>query len=225
MTDKILISIKDLTVVYNKDTSEEITALSKFSLDVNRGETIVITGGNGTGKSTLLKAINGTVPIKSGEIIIDGHNITRWSSIKRTKFLNIVNQDILLGTCPNLTILENFQLSKSIKWWYPFPYKFNLSKQQTNNIQSTGLPLDNRSTSEVNMLSGGQRQVIAVCLAFETRKPILLFDEFTSALDEATSQKVLDYTFLQAKKNNSTMILVMHNTSQIKSYTNNILTL
>lgn len=210
MTNPI-IEIKNLTVVYNTNTPYEVIALKDFSLKVEKGEILVVTGGNGSGKSTLLRAISGTAPIKSGKIFIQGIDITKWSANKRAKLLGTVHQDTMLGTCPNLTIQENFQLTNTKKWWQPIPYNLKLNEKQIESVKNTGLPLEARGTSKINMLSGGQRQAIAVCLAFENKKPILLFDEFTSALDEKTAKKVLAFTMNQVFENNTTILMVMHN--------------
>ncbi len=217
MTNTPIIEIKNLTVVYNADTPFEVVALKDFSLSVEKGEILVITGGNGSGKSTLLRAIMGTAPIQNGRIFINGKDITKWSANKRAKLIGAVHQDTMLGTCPNLTIQENFQLTNTQKWWHPLPYRRKLNKNQIENIKKTGLPLETRETSKINMLSGGQRQAIAVCLAFEIKKPILLFDEFTSALDEDTMRKVLSFTFSESNINSTTLLLVMHNTNILKS--------
>jgi putative ABC transport system ATP-binding protein len=208
---KPILEIEDLTVVYNENTLYEVVALKNFSLIVQKGEIVLISGGNGSGKSTLLHAISGTVPIKTGKIMIDGIDVTKWSANKRAKFLATVQQDTMLGTCPNLTIQENFQLTNPDNWWHLTPYHLNLKDAQMESLKKTGLPLDTRGTSKVNMLSGGQRQAIAVCLAFENQKPVLLFDEFTSALDANTAEKILALTFNKAKENNATLLMVMHN--------------
>lgn len=211
MTNTPIIEIKNLTVVYNANTPYEVVALRDFSLKVKKGEIVVITGGNGSGKSTLLRAIMGSAPVQSGTILINGIDITKWSAIKRAKFIGTVHQDTMLGTCPNLTIQENFQLTNIKKWWQPFPYKLKLSKAQIDSIKKIGLPLDTRDSSKINMLSGGQRQAIAICLAFENKKPILLFDEFTSALDEFTLKNTFVFTMQQAISYETTVIIVTHN--------------
>lgn len=218
MTDKPIIELDNITVVYNAGTPFEVEALKDFSLRVAKGEIIVITGGNGSGKSTLLRAIMGTAPVQSGKILINGKDIKNWSANKRAKLFGAVHQDTMLGTCPNLTIQENFQLTNTQKWWQPFPYVRKLNRTQIESIKNTGLPLESRETSKVNMLSGGQRQAIAVCLAFQNQKPILLFDEFTSALDDSTLKSVLKFTFNEAKINNLTLLMVMHNAKILEKF-------
>jgi putative ABC transport system ATP-binding protein len=212
------LEIRNLTVVYNAGTSYEVVALDNFSMSIEKGEIVVISGGNGCGKSTLLKAISGSVPIKDGHIILDGKDITRLNEHKRAKYISQVFQDTMLGTCPDLTILENFQLADSDRWWSPVPYKQTPSAQQIDNLRRIGIGLESRLNNRIDMLSGGQRQAIAVCLAFERQKPLLLFDEFTSALDVNISKNVLAFTFEKARENESTLLMVMHNLTHILKY-------
>lgn len=218
MTNTPFIEIKDLTVVYNVNTPYEVVALKDFSLQIEKGEILVITGDNGSGKSTLLRAICGTAPVRYGHIFINGTDVTKWSANRRARLLGTVHQDTMLGTCPNLSIQENFQLTNISKWWHPIPYKLRLNKGQVDNIKNTGLPLETRETSKINMLSGGQRQAIAVCLAFENKKPVLLFDEFISALDSSTIKNVLDFTFHKANEDNTTLLMILHNVRVLKEY-------
>ena len=212
-----LLEIQDLTVVYNENTPYEVMALKNFSLTVGKGEIVLISGGNGSGKSTLIRAIAGAVPIKTGKIKFDGIDITKWPSHKRAKFMAIVHQDTMLGTCPNLTIQENFQLTNPRKWWHLTPYNLSLKDAQIESLKKTGLPLDTRGSSKINMLSGGQRQAIAVCLAFEHKKKLLLFDEFLSALDDKTKDNIFRYTLENAKQTNCTMLMVLHGASEYSS--------
>lgn len=225
MIEKPAIEIKNISVIYNEGTPNEVIVFHGFSLTVKKGEVLVITGGNGSGKSTLLNAIAGTIPVKSGQIFINGTNVTGWSSHRRAKLLGFVFQDTMLGVCPNLSVQENFQLTMTDKWFLPIPYKLKMSEKQHNSIKRIGLGLESRPLSKVNTFSGGQRQAISICLAFENRKDILLFDEFTSALDEKTSDIMLKYTFEKAKENNSTVLLVMHNIHNALKYTDNYLKL
>ncbi|EKE05556.1 MAG: hypothetical protein ACD_19C00219G0005 [uncultured bacterium] len=225
MTNIPILEVRDLTVVYNENTPYEVVALRNFSFKVQKGEIVLITGGNGTGKSTLLAAISGTMPIKSGQILINGIDVTKLGAIKRAKYLGTVHQDTMLGTCPNLTIQENFQLANTKSWWLPIPYSLKLTKTQIERIKNIGLLLETRGKSKINMLSGGQRQAIAVCLAFENNKPILLFDEFTSALDEKTKLNVLNFTIENARNSSSTILMVLHNANNYSFHFNSIINL
>ena len=222
---KPAIEIKNLTVVYNESTPNETIVFNDYSVEFEKGNINVITGGNGTGKSTLLNVLLGTVHIKSGKIIVEGVDITKWSSLKRTRLFGAVHQDTMLGTCPNLTIQENFQLTNSKRWWLPFLYRRSLTEKQKHSIKQTGLPLATRGAVKINTLSGGQRQAVAACLAVENDKPILLFDEFTSALDEEAEQNVLKYTIDLAVINNITVLMVMHNANIMKKYTGHFINL
>jgi putative ABC transport system ATP-binding protein len=209
-----ILEIENLTVVYNEDTPYEVVALKKFSLTVRQGEIVLISGGNGSGKSTLIRAIGGAVPIKSGKIQFDGVDISKWATHRRARLMAIVHQDTMLGTCPNLTIQENFQLTNPDKWWHLTPCRLSLKDTQIECLKRTGLSLDTRGSSKVNMLSGGQRQAIAVCLAFENKKPLLLFDEFLSALDDKTKDNIFNYTLENAKRTNCTMLMVLHGANE-----------
>ncbi len=209
------IEIKELTVVYNDHSPAAITALDHVSLRVEKGEAVVISGGNGTGKTTLLRAIAGTIPIRSGEIWLDGVNVTHWSARKRTRLLGMVYQDTMLGTCPGLSIQENFQLTDSQRWWLPVPYQLHLSEAQIARMAQAGLGLENRPATLVGSLSGGQRQAMALCMAFEQQKPLLLLDEFTSALDEHTKHRLLQYTFEQAGRQATTLLIVSHRPEEL----------
>ncbi len=222
---KAAIEIKNLIVVYNENTPNETVVFNDYSVEFEKGKITVITGGNGTGKSTLLNVLLGTVPIKSGQIIVEGKDIAKWSSLKRSKLFSSIHQDTMLGTCPNLTIQENFQLTDASRWWFPIPYGRSLTEKQGNIIKQTGLPLDDRGGTEINTLSGGQRQAIAACLAFECYKPILLFDEFTSALDGNTMKNVLEFTIKQASVNNTTLLMVMQNYNAMNDFEHRLLKL
>jgi putative tryptophan/tyrosine transport system ATP-binding protein len=218
MNNQFAIEVKDLNVVYNDNSANEVIAIKNFSLKVEKGEIIVITGNNGAGKSTLLNAIAGIVPIKTGQIFIEGKCINKWNIKKRAEIIGFVHQDTMLGTCPNLTINENVQLTKSNNLWNLLPYSLSLTQEQENNLKELGFSLESRQNTKINMLSGGQKQLISVCLAFEKKKQILLFDEFTSALDEYMAKKILDFTFKKANKEKTTILMVMHNIDIIKNY-------
>lgn len=211
------IEVQNVTVIYNEGTPNEVIALDNVSLNIAKGQIVIVTGGNGSGKSTLLKAIAGTIPIKSGKILIHGKDVTNWTAHRRAKEIGFVHQDPILGTCPNLTVHENFQLSTSGPWWMPIPYRLSLSEEQLESIGRTSLSLAEKAATPVTMLSGGQRQAIALCLAFSSKHSILLLDEFTSALDEKTEEKVLSFALTESKRINSTVLIIMHDLEKAKA--------
>ncbi|MBF0554253.1 MAG: ATP-binding cassette domain-containing protein [Nitrospirae bacterium] len=209
------IEVKNLKVVYNEGTPNEVVALDDVCLNVPKGQIIILTGGNGSGKSTLVKAIAGMAPVKSGKVFIHGKDVTGWPAYRRAKDIGFVHQDPMLGTCPNLTVHENFQISLEKPWWLPTPYPLTLTKGQLDSIDKIGLPLAEKKATQLSMLSGGQRQSIALCLALR-KGSILLLDEFTSALDEQTKKAVLLYALSEAKTMKATVIMITHDLAMAK---------
>ncbi len=225
MSQTPVIELRDVSVVYNEGTPNEVAALKNVSLRVSQGETIVILGGNGSGKSTLLKAIAGTAPVKSGTVLLHGKDVTRWPSYRRSRHIGYVHQDPMLGTCPSLTVHENFQLSASERWWLPTPFSLKMRDEDRVSIQRTGLPLEQKASTPVTMLSGGQRQAIALCLAFGSPHPILLLDEFTASLDETTTDAALCFLTEQSAELGATVLIVMHDLQKAQSTGTRMVTL
>jgi len=210
MTQTPAIELRDVTVVYNENSPNEVFALKNVSLCVSPGETVVLLGGNGSGKSTLLKAVAGTAPVKSGTVLLGGRDVTRWPAYRRSRHIGYVHQDPMLGTCPSLTVHENFQLSANVRWWLPTPFPLKLRGEDRVSLQRTGLPLEERASTPVTMLSGGQRQAIALCLAFASPQSVLLLDEFTAALDTRTMQTVSRYVRQEIERTATTVLFVTH---------------
>lgn len=211
MNEKPAVELRNVTVIYNEGSANEVRALDDVSLSIESGETVVIVGGNGSGKSTLLRAIAGTAPVVSGEILLHGVNVTGCPAFKRARRIGFVHQDPLLGTCPNLTIHENFQLASPRPWWSLAPLPAQLEQAQSEALVRTGLPLQDRAATPVSMLSGGQRQALSLCLAFSAKhRFIFLFDEFTSALDKETTKASVAMIAKESARARLTLILVLH---------------
>lgn len=206
------IEVLDVSVIYNQGTPDEVVALRGVTLIVQKGETVIITGGNGSGKSTLLRAIAGTAPVTSGKIRIDGTDVTNWLPHRRAKLLGFIHQDPMLGTCPNLTVHENFRLVTGGNWWSPFPEPLHFAPAQVSVIKSSGLPIDCRAGTLVNSLSGGQRQGAALVLALCSNcRSILLMDEFTSSLDNSVRIAFLEIIAMESALRRITILGVVHN--------------
>ena len=204
------IELQDVSVIYNQGTPDAVVALRGISLVVQKGETIVITGGNGSGKSTLLRAIAGTAPVTSGKIFIAGNDVTNWRPHRRAKLLGFIYQDPMMGTCPNMTVHDNFRLVAGKHWYSISPERLQMEEGQLALVKASGLPLDTKSGSILNTLSGGQRQGAALVLALSSNRSILLMDEFTSSLDNAVRASYLALIAHQSQQQALTILAVLH---------------
>jgi putative ABC transport system ATP-binding protein len=207
----VSLELRRVTVAFNRGTPNEVCALRALSLEAAPGEFIVLIGGNGSGKSTLLRAVAGTVEPEAGTVRIGGNDVTRQPDFRRARNIGFVHQDPILGTCPNLTLHENFVLSHAARsWWWPLPYVMTLPRKQLSFVDAVGLGLDQRLAIALSNFSGGQRQAIAVAIVFSRGAPLVLLDEYLSALDETTADRVLDFTVQLAHEQSPTVMLVIH---------------
>ena len=208
-----MLELKNISKTFNVGTINEKKALRDVSLTLNDGDFVTVIGGNGAGKSTLLNAICGTWHVDGGEIIIDGKNVTDTPEHKRAKFLGRVFQDPMMGTAADMEIQENLALAKrrgklrGLSW--------GISKKEREEyrtlLSTLGLGLEDRMTSKVGLLSGGQRQAVTLLMASMSQPKLLLLDEHTAALDPKTAEKVLEITDEIVSKNNLTTLMITHN--------------
>lgn len=208
-----MLSINNITKVFNKKTVNERVALDGVSLHLSPGDFVTIIGGNGAGKSTLLNCVAGSYLVDEGYILLDGENITFQKEHKRAKYIGRLFQDPLKGTAPNMTIEENMALAymRTAKK----PFSVGISKTDRDYIrtrlESLELGLEDRMKTKVGLLSGGQRQAITLLMATMTTPKLLLLDEHTAALDPATAEKVLDLTKKIVAENHITCLMITHN--------------
>ncbi len=208
-----MLEIKNVYKTFNPGTINEKKALCGLNLTLNDGDFVTVIGGNGAGKSTMLNMITGVYPVDSGSIIIDGNDITNLPEHKRAKFFGRVFQDPMTGTAASMQIEENLALaarrgkkrtlSPGIKNAERAGYRELLSK--------LGLGLEDRLTSKVGLLSGGQRQAITLLMATLKEPKLLLLDEHTAALDPQTAAKVLDITDELVREHKLTTLMITHN--------------
>lgn len=204
------IELRQVSVTYNQGTPDEVHALCSVSLTVRKGDSLILTGPNGSGKSTLLRAIAGTAPVTSGKVFIGGTDVTRWPPHRRAGILGFIYQDPMLGTCPNMTLHDNFRLVTGGPWWSLLPESLHADQAQMSLVEASGLPLDRKAATSVNSLSGGQRQGAALVLALSSNRSILLMDEFTSSLDDAVRRSYLQIIAEQSAQKSLTIVGVMH---------------
>lgn len=208
-----MLDIKNIQKTFNKGTINEKPALRGIDLHLYPGDFVTIIGGNGAGKSTTLNAIAGVWPVDEGSIVIDGENITGYPEYKRARLLGRVFQDPMTGTAATMEIEENLALAarrgqkRGLKWGVTKEEK----ERYYEMLKVLDLGLENRMTSKVGLLSGGQRQALTLLMASLKKPKLLLLDEHTAALDPKTAAKVLELTDNIVNENQLTAMMVTHN--------------
>lgn len=208
-----MLDIINIHKTFNKGTINEKVALNGVTLHLNEGDFCTIIGGNGAGKSTTLNAVAGVWPVDSGQILIDGIDVTGLPEHKRAKYLGRVFQDPMTGTAADMQIDEN--LSIAARRGKKRTLKNGVTKKEREEyreiLKKLDLGLEDRLSSKVGLLSGGQRQAITLIMASLMHPKLLLLDEHTAALDPATAAKVLKITNEIVTENNITTVMVTHN--------------
>jgi len=208
-----MVRLENISKTFNLNTPNENQVFNRLSLNVNEGDFITIIGSNGAGKSTMLNAIAGVFPIDEGKIFIDGQDVTNLPEYRRAAYIGRVFQDPMLGTSPSMTIEENLSLAYSrannisLRWGLN-PAKRKIFKEYLSEIP---LGLENRLTTKVKLLSGGQRQALTLIMATMKKPKLLLLDEHTAALDPKTAVLVNQLTESIIYKNRITTMMVTHN--------------
>ena len=220
-----MLEIKNITKTFNAGTVNEKVALNNLNLTLKKGDFVTVIGGNGAGKSTMLNAIAGAWKPDSGSIVVDGIDITAMPEHKRAKFLGRVFQDPMMGTAADMQIDENLALAKrrgksrSFKWWI----KAEERGEYREMLKALDLGLEERLTTKVGLLSGGQRQAITLLMASLNEPKLLLLDEHTAALDPKTAAKVLEITDRIVEKNNLTTLMITHNMKDAIAHGNRLI--
>ena len=208
-----MLKIENVSKVFNPGTVNEKLALNGINLTLNEGDFVTVIGGNGAGKSTMLNIIAGVYPVDGGRILIDGADVTRLPEYKRAKHLGRVFQDPMTGTAATMQIDENLALAA--RRGNARTLKPGITAAERENyrqlLKGLGLGLEDRLTSKVGLLSGGQRQALTLHMATLKNPKILLLDEHTAALDPKTAKKVLDITEEIVAKNHLTTVMITHN--------------
>ena len=219
-----MLEITGLRKVFNRGTVNEKVALNGLNITVNDGDFVTVIGGNGAGKSTMLNAICGVFPVDEGKIVLDGNDITALPEYKRAKFLGRVFQDPMMGTSPNMEIQENLALAYRRGKSRLLRPGINKAEKELyrEHLKRLGLGLEDRMTSKVGLLSGGQRQSLTLLMATLNRPDLLLLDEHTAALDPKTAAKVLALTEEITSEEKLTTIMITHNMKDAIHYGNRL---
>lgn len=211
-----MLEIKEIWKTFNPGTVNEKQALRGVSLTLADGDFVTVIGGNGAGKSTMLNAVAGTWTVDAGTISIGGTDVTRLPEFKRAAFIGRVFQDPMLGTAPSMQIIENLALAarrgqrRGLGWGVTKAEKSGYQEM----LRKLDLGLEDRLTSKVGLLSGGQRQALTLLMASLRKPRLLLLDEHTAALDPGTAEKVLNITREVVAEHKITTMMVTHNMHQ-----------
>ena len=220
-----MLEMKAVKIVFHTGTVNEKTALAGVDLHLAPGEFVTVIGGNGAGKSTLLNCVSGAYAPTSGEIWIDGQNVTHMPEHRRAKLLGRVFQDPMMGTAGNMWIEENLALAlrrgqkRGLRWGITQKER-EMFKEQLRRLD---LGLEDRLSTKVKLLSGGQRQALTLLMATLQKPKLLLLDEHTAALDPKTARKVLELSEQIIEEHGLTSLMVTHNMRDAIRYGNRLI--
>ena len=208
-----MLDVRNIYKTFNAGTVNEKTALNGVSLHLSEGDFVTVIGGNGAGKSTLLNAVAGVWGVDSGTITIGGVDVTHLPEHKRAAYIGRVFQDPMTGTAATMQIEENLALAK--RRGQRRTLRPGITKGEREEYRELlsilDLGLEDRLTTKVGLLSGGQRQALTLLMASLVKPKLLLLDEHTAALDPKTAAKVLEATERIVAKDNLTTLMITHN--------------
>ena len=220
-----MLELNHIKKVYNPGLVTEMCIFDDFSLSVKDKEFVSIVGSNGSGKTSLLNIICGSIPVDKGEIIVNGQKINSLEEFKRYRRIGRVYQNPALGTCPNMTMLENLSLADNKGKAFGLGRGTNYKRKDfyREQLAALGLGLENKMDVKLGSLSGGQRQAVALVMATLTPIDFLILDEHTAALDPKTAEIIMELTDKVVKEKNLTAIMVTHNLRYAVEYGSRLL--
>lgn len=220
-----MLKLNHINKYYNAGTVNEMCLFEDFNLTIEDGQFVSVVGSNGSGKTSMLNLICGSIPLDAGTIEINGQNITSMPEHKRQRRIGRVYQNPAMGTCPNMTILENMALADNKG--KPFNLLPGTNKQRIDfyreNLRILGLGLEDKLSVKVGVLSGGQRQAMALIMSTMTPIEFLILDEHTAALDPKTADIIMELTDKVVKEKKLTTIMVTHNLRYAVEYGDRLL--
>ena len=222
-----MLELRNIVKVYQGGTVNETCLFNDFSLSIPERQFVCVVGSNGSGKTSLLNIICGSIPIDEGKILIGNEDITHMPEHKRHRRIGRVYQDPARGTCPSMTILENMSMADNKG--KPFGLGFGVNKKRIDfyrsELASLGLGLEDKLDVKMGALSGGQRQAVALLMATMTPLKFLILDEHTAALDPKTAETIMVLTGKVVKEKGLTALMVTHNLRYAVEYGDRLLML
>lgn len=220
-----MLELSHIEKYYNAGTVNEMCLFEDFSLSIKDGEFVSVVGSNGSGKTSMLNIICGSIPVDSGMIRINGENITHMPEYKRQRRIGRVYQNPAMGTCPSMTILENMALADNKG--KPFNLRPGTNRQRIDfyreQLKILGLGLEDKLNVKVGVLSGGQRQAMALLMSTMMPIEFLILDEHTAALDPKTADIIMELTDQVVREKKLTTVMVTHNLRFAVEYGNRLL--
>ena len=220
-----MLQMSNIYKTFNAGTVNEKTALRNLSLTLEDGDFVTVIGGNGAGKSTMLNAVAGTIQVDTGSILLDGKDITRLPEYKRAAYLGRVFQDPMMGTAATMQIEENLAMADRRGKRRTLRRGITAADRERyiEQLKVLDLGLEERMTTKVGLLSGGQRQALTLLMATLQKPELLLLDEHTAALDPKTAAKVLEATQRIVEREHLTTMMITHNMRDAIAYGNRLI--
>ena len=220
-----MLSLRDLSITFNAGTPLENKVIRSLDLTVRDGDFITLLGSNGAGKSTLLYLISGAYDPDEGQISLDGEDITHLKAHQRARFIGRVHQDPRLSVSPNMTLLENLSLADAKGQSLSLKRAIDLKRVSgyRDHLKTLGLGLEDKLNTRIGLLSGGQRQAVALYMAVMKHPKLLLLDEHTAALDPKTSELIMKVTDDLIREEGITTLMVTHNMQHALRYGNRLI--
>lgn len=220
-----MLELKNIDKYYNPGTVNEMCLFQNFNLTIKDREFVSVVGSNGSGKTSMLNLICGSMDMEQGQIIMDGRDITKEKEYKRAKYMGRVYQNPAMGTCPSMTILENMSLAENKGKRFGLTGGTNKKRIDVyrDSLRQLGLGLEDKMNVKVGALSGGQRQAMALVMSTMTSIDFLILDEHTAALDPKTADLIMELTEKVVREKNLTTIMVTHNLRYAVEYGDRLL--
>ena len=208
-----MIELRGISKTYNPGTVTELCLFEDFNLTVKDGEFVSVVGSNGSGKTSMLNIICGSIPVSAGDVLIDGKSINSLHEYERYRHIGRVYQNPAAGTCPSMSILENMSLADNKGKRYGLSFGVNNARKEyyREQLSALGLGLEDKLNVKLGSLSGGQRQAVSLLMATMTPIEFLILDEHTAALDPRTAEIIMELTDKIIKEKHLTAIMVTHN--------------
>ena len=222
-----MLSLNCIGKTFLSELGSKKEVFKNLNLQVNTGEFVTVIGSNGAGKSTLLNLVMGSITPDKGQICLEDKDITKIELYKKNSFISKVYQDPSMGTAPSMTVFENLSMADNKGKSFNFTMGLNKKRREyyRSLLKELGLGIEEQMDTEVGLLSGGQRQCLALLMVTLNKPKLLLLDEHTAALDPKTSKIIMDKTDEIVRKNNITTLMITHNLQDAITYGDRIIML